>query len=385
MMSVVGHGGGGQREVRLGFIAAAAGILSSFLLLAGGMIALRSAGLAVGWGIQFQQPAFIAAMAAILVLFACNMMGWFELSGPRWAFDAAETKPASHGMLGHFLTGALATLMATPCSAPFLGTAIGFALSRGAFEIVAVFLALGVGLSLPYLLVAAFPGLATRLPRPGRWMLHLRRVLGVMLGLSALWLVAVLAAQRGTIAAAVVAALLVVLTLGFAFANRLPAAIRRAAPASVAAYVVAMVALAAVLPGAGAGEASVASKDDHWRRFDEAAIPALVAEGRVIFVDVTADWCITCQANKALVLKRGAVAQRLGGGEIVGMRADWTRPDPAIARYLTKFGRYGIPFNVVYGPNAPQGISLPELLTSDVVLAALDQAHAAARPVAKRP
>lgn len=383
LMGVVGHGGGDRGAVRLGFVAAAAGILASFLLLAAGAIALRSAGLAVGWGIQFQQPVFIAAMAAILVLFACNMMGWFEIAGPRWAFAAAETKAASHGMLGHFLTGALATLLATPCSAPFLGTAVGFALSRGTFEILAVFLALGLGLSLPYLLVAAFPGLATRLPRPGRWMLHLRRALGLALALTALWLVGVLASQRSAAAGGMLAVLLAGLALGFAFAQRLPALVRRAAPAAVAAYVLGIIAYAAALPGTGPGP--TASADDHWRRFDEAAIAALVAEGRVVFVDVTADWCITCQANKTLVLRRGEVAQRLGGGEVVAMRADWTRPDPVIARYLAKFGRYGIPFNVVYGPNAPQGIPLPELLTSDAVLAALDQAQAPARPVAKRP
>lgn len=385
LMSVVGHGGGNARDVRVGFLASAAGILASFLLLALGALALRQAGMAVGWGIQFQQPVFIAGMAAILVLFACNMVGWFEFSGPRWAFDAAETKAASHGVTGHFLTGALATLLATPCSAPFLGTAIGFALSRGALEIVAVFLALGVGLASPYLLIAAFPCLATRMPRPGRWMLHLRRVLGAALALTALWLLGVLAAQQGPVAAGVVAILLIVLALGFAFAERLPMVLRRAAPAAVALLVVATVAVAAVLPSGGAGD-SVAAKDEYWIVFDEQAIPARVQKGEVIFVDVTADWCITCKANKSLVLNRGEVAKRLGGGTIVAMRADWTRPDPAISRYLARFGRYGIPFNVVYGPGAPQGIALPELLTSDMVMAALDQAGAgASKTVATKP
>lgn len=385
LMSVVGHGGGDAREVRIGFLASAAGILASFLLLALGALALRQAGMAVGWGIQFQQPVFIAGMAAILVLFACNMMGWFEFSGPRWAFDAAETRAASHGVTGHFLTGALATLLATPCSAPFLGTAIGFALSRGALEIVAVFLALGVGLASPYLLIAAFPRLATRMPRPGRWMLHLRRVLGVALALTALWLLGVLATQQGPLTAGAVASILATLALGFAFADRLPAPLRRVAPAAVALLVIATVGVAAVLPRGGAGD-GISAKDDYWIVFDEQAIPARVARGEIIFVDVTADWCITCKANKALVLSRGEVARKLGGGAIVAMRADWTRPDPAISRYLARFGRYGIPFNVVYGPGAPQGVALPELLTSDTVLAALDQAGAgAAKAVATKP
>jgi len=384
LLSVVGHGGGDRGAVRLGFLAAAAGILVSFLLLALGALALRAGGMAVGWGIQFQQPGFIAVMAVILTLFACNLFGWFEIGGPRWAFAAAESRGASHGLTGHFLTGALATLLATPCSAPFLGTAIGFALSRGALEIVSVFLALGLGLALPYLMVAAFPGLATMMPRPGRWMLHLRRVLGVALAATAAWLVLVLATQRGVPAAAVLALMLCALALGFAFAGRLPEALRRAAPAVVAGFALATVALAIVVPAAQRG-ADLAAKDQHWQKFDEAEIAALLAQGKVVFVDVTADWCITCQANKTLVLNRGEVAKRLGGDDVVAMRADWTRPDPAIAAYLAKFGRYGIPFNVVYGPAAPQGIALPELLSQDSVLTAVDQAGATARPIARRP
>ncbi len=384
LLAVVGHGGGHRGEVRLGFLASAAGIVASFLLLSLGVLALRAGGMAVGWGIQFQQPGFIAAMAVIVTLFACNLFGWFEIGGPRWAFAAAESQGARHGLAGHFLTGALATLLATPCSAPFLGTAVGFALSRGALEIVAVFLALGVGLALPYLLVAAFPGLATMMPKPGRWMLHLRRVLGLALAATAAWLVLVLATQRGTVAAAVLALMLVALTLGFAFAVRLPQALRRAAPAAVAAFALATVALAVLMPASMPG-GGVAARDQHWQKFDEAEIAALVARGKVVFVDVTADWCITCQANKTLVLNRGEVAKRLGGGDVVPMRADWTRPDATIARYLAKFGRYGIPFNVVYGPAAPQGIALPELLTQESVLTAVDQAGAAsARPVATR-
>ncbi len=386
LLSVVGHGGGEKREVRLGFIAASAGILVSFLVLALALVALRAGGLAVGWGIQFQQPLFIAAMAAIVALFACNLFGWFEIGGPRFAFAAAETKAASRGIIGHFLTGALATLLATPCSAPFLGTAVGFALSRGAADIVAIFLALGLGLALPYLMVAAFPGLATRLPRPGAWMLHLRRGLGLGLVVTAVWLLTVLAAQRSAEAALLGGALLLFAMLVLALRSRLSEAARSYAPAAIAVLALGAVALPVSLPAPDASAPQGKFADTgQWRGFDEAAIPALVAQDRVVFVDVTADWCITCQANKKLVLNRGQVAERLGGKEVIAMRADWTRPDPAIAKYLAKFGRYGIPFNVVYGPAAPAGIPLPELLTSDAVLAALDKAGDGVGRVAKRP
>ena len=388
LMAVVAHGGGGRREVRLGFLSSAAGILASFLVLALGAIGLRLAGLSVGWGIQFQQPVFVAGMAVLLTLFACNLWGWFEISGPRWAFAAAETGTATHGMTGHFFTGALATLLATPCSAPFLGTALGFALARGPVEISAIFLALGIGLALPYLLVAAVPSLATLLPRSGKWMLHLRVVLGVLLALSALWLVTVLAAQRGATAAIYTAALLVALASILGLRTKLRAPLRAVAPAAVLALAVATAALPSFMSASPAG-ATRSADLKNWRNFDEAAIHSLVAQGRVVFVDVTADWCITCQANKSFVLNRGQVAERLSAGAVIAMRADWTRPDPAIAQYLSRYGRYGIPFNVVYGPGAPSGIALPELLTSDAVLNALqrasDLAAAGAGNVATRP
>lgn len=370
LLSVVGHGGGARAEVRIGFIAASAGILASFLLLAGFVLALRAGGMAVGWGIQFQQPVFIVAMALIVTLFACNLFGLFEISGPRWAFAAAETKAANHGVLGHFLTGGLATLLATPCSAPFLGTAVGFALARGPVEIVAIFIALGLGLALPYLAVAAFPGLATRLPRPGRWMRHFRWLLGMGLAATAIWLLTVLAAQRDAGVAWTMGGILGLVALVLAVGGTLAPQGRRYALRAAAAGALGAIVYAGLLaePAPGGTQPAAAGQ---WRKFDEAAIPALIAQGQVVFVDVTADWCITCQANKTLVLNRGRVAERLGGKDVVAMRADWTRPDPAIAAYLSKFGRYGIPFNVVYGPKAPMGIPLPELLTSDAVLAAL--------------
>src|SRR3989338_66930 len=177
LLGVVGHGGGDNRTVRLSFIFSAAGILFAFGVLAAALIGLKAAGMSIGWGIQFQQPWFLIAMTLVVTAFACNLWGFFEVRLPAYIADWGEHSSHMHGLGGHFLQGALATLLATPCSAPFLGTAIGFALSRGASEIAAVFAALGLGLALPYLAVAAFPGLATRLPRPGRWMVVLRRLL----------------------------------------------------------------------------------------------------------------------------------------------------------------------------------------------------------------
>jgi suppressor for copper-sensitivity B len=269
--------------------------------------------------------------------------------------------------------------MATPCSAPFLGTAIGFALARGPVEIAAVFLALGIGMALPYLAVAAVPALAAHLPRPGKWMIWLKRVMGLALVLTAAWLVDILAAQIGTAMALAVGAVLALIALVLVGA-RLTA--RRQWSPRLALPSVAVLAALAFLLSTLAGDVGVsrtvtAGTDRagvEWRSFDRDLIPQLVGAGRVVFVDVTADWCVTCQVNKKMVLNSQEVGDRLASPAVVAMRADWTRPDPAIAAYLASFDRYGIPFNAVYGPGAPQGLALSELLSRGQVLDALDQA-----------
>jgi suppressor for copper-sensitivity B len=327
LTSVLQHGGGEGEHVRTSFLATAAGIVSAFLVLAAALAGLKLAGHEIGWGIQFQQPVFLGVLALICLVFAANLWGWFEVPLPAMAGDlalATDRRARNHKVLGAFMTGVFATVLATPCSAPFVGTAIGFALSRGGTEIFAIFLAMSIGLAAPYLAVAAAPHLAVMLPRPGRWMLWLKKVLGLSMAATALWLGWILAGQVGLL---------------------------RAAPADQA-----------------RGEAV------HWTRFDQAAIPELVAQGKTVFVDVTADWCLTCKANKALLIDPPPVSTLLNQDHVVAMVADWTRPDPAISRYLAHHNRYGIPLNVVYGPKAPEGIVLPEVCTAETIVQALRQA-----------
>ncbi len=377
LLGVVGHGGRDPRDVRLSFVASAAGIIFSFLVLAATLIGLKAAGLSIGWGIQFQQPWFLIAMTVVVTLFACNLWGLFEFRLPHWVSDVGDHAAHSHGLGGHFLTGAFATLLATPCSAPFLGTAVGFALARDPLDIVAVFAALGLGLALPYLLIAALPGLATRLPKPGRWMVVLRRILGFALAATAVWLISVLAAQTGTRAAWAVGALMI----GAVAAVWLGA--RSTHPWRVGGLAVAVLAAIAFSVPSWLGIPADATlraidKDPRFAAilnpFDRNAIPGHVAAGHTVLVDVTADWCITCQINKTFVLASDEILTRLGADNIIVMQADWTLPDDAIADYLASFGRYGIPFNAVYGPALPNGLALPELLTKSTVLDSLDQA-----------
>ncbi len=378
LLSVVGHGGGDPKQVRLGFLATTAGIVVSFLALASLAVGVKSAGLAVGWGIQFQQPLFVVALVVILTLFAANMWGLFEVRLPGRVSDVAVAAGHGNSLGGQFFQGAFATVLATPCTAPFLGTSIGFALSRGPLEIYAIFAALGVGMALPFILVALFPSLATKLPKPGPWMNILKKVLAVALLATAVWLLSVMAVQVSLAAALVVAVLMAVVIAMFAIRARKPLD-ERGAGLEAAIGIAAMLAFItpAALPALGLGardDAGFAVRDADWRPFDQAAIPALVSEGKVVFVDVTADWCITCQVNKKRVLDTADVSAAFERGNVVRMRADWTRPNDDIARFLASFGRFGIPFNVIYGPDAPHGVVLPELLSADAVTGGLAQA-----------
>lgn len=382
LLSVVGHGGADRHAVRAGFLASAAGILVSFLVLATAAVGLSSAGHAVGWGIQFQEPLFLVVMIIILSLFASNLWGLFEIRLPGAIADAAGHAGGGHSMGGHFLVGAFATLLATPCTAPFLGTAVSFALSRGPFEIYAVFAALGIGLGAPYLAVAAMPGLATRLPKPGPWMVTLRRILSIALAGTALWLLTVAAVQTGLAIAAMVALLMVTMAVALWQLRHLPSDARGATWGVVGALCVLALIATVSLKDTAPPVTTVADKV--WRPFDRGAIAAEVRRGRVVLVDVTADWCLTCKVNKALVLDRNPVLDRLVSKGVTPMRADWTRPDPAISDYLKSFGRYGIPFNVVYGPGTPQGEPLSELLTTDAVMAALNRAAGGTAKVSAR-
>jgi len=371
LLAAVGHGES-SAELRRSFLATALGILLSFLVLAGAMLAVRSAGMAVGWGAQFQQPAFLAAMAVLTTLFAANLWGWFEISLPRAIADRASLAPGRPSMLGSVAAGALATLLATPCSAPLLGTAVGFALAGSSLDILAVFAALGLGLALPYLAVAVVPALAHLLPRPGHWMLTLRRILGLaLLGTSA-WLVFVLVAEAGLPAAALVAAFLVALLLFLGFARA-----SRWRTTGVLLAIAAAFGAVMILPSPQAAPSRLA--DTLWRPFDRTQIAGLVREGKVVFVDVTADWCVNCKFNRWLVLDRSPVRERLAAPGTVAMIADWTRPDAAISAYLMSYGRYGIPFNAVYGPGAPSGIALSELLSAEDVLRAIEKAQGSSR------
>lgn len=379
LLSLARLAGAERRIVRFELLTTASGVLAGFLLLAALLIALKGFGAAIGWGIQFQNPWFLVAMTMVMVLFAADLFGWISIAMPggNQAATLTSRPRGRHGAA--FLVGLFATLLSTSCTAPFIGTAVGFALSRGPLEIVAIFLAMGIGLAAPTLSVAAMPSLVRLLPRPGRWMVWLSRVFGGLLLATAAWLLAVLAHVSGAGAALAVAALAVLLLclLGVRLRARTPVLVRRVSGGLAAALVLA--ALLVPLAGTTPRRTMLADRSGIWRPFIPAAIAPNVARGRIVLVNVTADWCLICKVNEATVLDRDPVAGRISGNDVLAMRADWTRPDASITAYLESFGHYGVPLDVVYGPGAPGGIVLPDLMTAPEMIRALNRAAGQAR------
>ena len=359
-------------QLRAGFLATAGGTVAFMWVLALAVIALQTLGYAVGWGVQFQNAYFLIALILVVGLFAANLFGVFEISLPS-SWMARLSGRFGRGYAEDFSTGALAAILATPCSAPLLGTAIAFALSGTTGDILAVFTAMGIGLALPYILVAAWPGFLSRLPKPGPWMISLKIVLGLLLAGTVAWLCWVLIGVTSPTLTG-----LVLLGLGLIV---LAARAYQVQPSNgllwgMTAVLGMTLAAPALLPNRPADVTnSIAS---YWVEFDRSRIAREVSQGKTVFVDVTADWCITCKANKTLVLDREPVFGALGGEGVIAMRADWTRPDATIQSYLEAHGRYAIPFNIVYGPDAPEGIILSEVLSVDAVLEALSAANLSA-------
>lgn len=365
LASVVSGKSKTQGEIRASFLASAVGVMAFMWFLAAVTFGLQQIGFTVGWGLQFQNPGFLALMVVILAVFSANMLGLFEIALPSRLQTRMADSGSRGGYAGDFATGAFAAVLATPCSAPFLGTAIAFALTGRAIDIAVVFTGLGLGLALPYFIVAAYPRLAQMMPRPGRWMVVVKVVLGLLLLVTAAWLIWVLSGVAGSTAALVTVGLTLAL-IGLIAVKRIPDLPKWA---GIVVLVIAPIVTSGQL--ADRDEVNVAAIETEWAVFDRAAIARHVSQGDVVFIDVTADWCLTCQANKLLVLDRDPVVSALASNGVITMRADWTRPSEDISRYLASFGRYGIPFNAVYGPGAPDGIVLSELLSAQAVLQAL--------------
>ncbi len=362
-----------RKDVLMHGVAYTAGILATMLSLAAVVIALRSAGTAVGWGFQFQQPLFVAAISALVLVFALNLFGVFEIALPRSSLN--EVGASSTGLRRSFFEGLLAVLLATPCSAPFLGTAVGFAFASSAPVIIGIFVAIGLGLAAPFVAITLVPAWAKWLPRGGHWMNHLRSLLGFALLATLVWLLWIIGRSNGTDGITLVLAFLVTLAVavwGYGVRQRADESGR----APVTGFSILALTIAALvwmpLQPATEGQALETADDDSIAPFDPAAIASVLDAGRPAFVYFTADWCLTCKVNESVVLTDARVVDAFERFGIASFEADWTNPNEAIRLELARFGRAGVPMYLLYDPRRPtQPELLPDVLTVDLVIDAL--------------
>jgi thiol:disulfide interchange protein DsbD len=334
-------------------LAYAGGIVGSMMVLALVVLALRAGGSTVGWGFQFQEPLFVTAVCAVLVAFALNLFGVFNVGTDGTAL--VEKVDASHGLGRSAGEGVLAVVLATPCSAPLLGTAVGFALAAGPATVLATFLMLGLGLALPFCLLVLVPGLARFLPKPGAWMERGKQLLGFALLGTTVWLVWVMGGLTGVDGMARLLTFLALVGLG-AWMYGLAQGSTGGRKAAGVAAVVAVLAVGGLVTlrfdetGPAVRKASMVAEAQPW---DEAAVTAALAAGQPVFIDFTADWCLTCKFNERTVLTREEVRAALAEHKVAFFVADWTRRDARISAKLAEFGRAGVPMYLVVSPAAP--------------------------------
>lgn len=356
------------------------GVVLSMLVLAAVVLVLKALGTQVGWGFQFQEPWFVAAVSCVLVLFALNCFGVFEIYTGAGALGRVGAD--THGLRRSFFDGILAVVLATPCSAPFLGTAVAFALTQGGPITVSIFALIGLGLALPYVLLTLVPGGLRLVPRPGAWMNHVKTVLGFGLIATAVWLIWLIGRFAGVDAMArLMLFLLATTVLAWIYGISSHGRPERQL-GLLALFLVALPALAYVslsFPVALDPEATAPSPSaDAWRPYTPAAVHAELAAGHPAFVDFTADWCITCKFNESHVLGDAALRAEFQRYGVALFKADWTRRDETIRHTLATFGKAGVPMYLLYSPDKPTGPRvLPEILTVDQVMEAL---HSTAPP-----
>jgi thiol:disulfide interchange protein DsbD len=363
-------------------IAYTAGIVVSMLVLAGAVLGLRAAGTTVGWGFQFQNPVFPALLAAVVVVFALNLFGVFEIHVE--STELAEATRKTSGLRRSAGEGVLAVVLATPCSAPFLGTAVGFALTAPPITILTIFAAIGLGLAAPFVVFAMMPGWSSVLPRPGNWMVYVKKFLGFTLVGAAIWLVWIVGRATGVDGMMQLLVLLGMIALATWVYGESQTSKRTLA---TVATVLAIGAAGATgvwaldFPEARSedGAATARTEDSDgahdWQPWSEDRVDELLDEGRPVFVDFTADWCITCKVNERTVLSTDEVVEGFDQYDVATLKADWTDGDERITRKLREFGKGGVPMYLVYSPARPEEPEvLPEVLTSGRVVGAVEQA-----------
>ncbi len=346
-----------HNEVRAQNFAYVLGVLVSFLLIALLLSAFRSAGSLVGWGFQLQSPVFLSLLSWLFFALTLNLLGFFEIDFLNAGFGHRLTRLG--GLTGSFFTGVLAVVVASPCTAPFMGVALGFGLAQPTWVLLAVFLSLGLGLAFPYLLFAIFPQFVNWLPRPGPWMSWVKKIMALPLLLTTVWLLWILAQLLGVTAVMIVIAGCVTMAAIFLVSDW------RKSLAQFLTALIMLIGIAFIYQSEAlvktSADSGAARQMGPWRQFDSNVLQEL--DGRNVFVNMTADWCLTCKVNERLVFSSPEVLEFLASKEVVLVKGDWTQRNDDITRFLDRYRRVGVPFYVLYSERYPDGLILPEVLT----------------------
>jgi thiol:disulfide interchange protein len=373
------HAGQSRQKILRSGIAFAGGIFAWFIGLALLLIALKAAGREITWGgFQFTNPYFVLALSVVVLVFALNLFGVFEIALPQGVARGLLSSTGGQGEAASFFQGIFATVLATPCTAPFLGTALGFAFTQSSAIILLMFVAIAAGMSAPYLLLCAQPAWLRFLPKPGPWMLHVKQFMGFLLLATLLFLLYVVGAQRGLEGAIWASCFLLVISIAcwMKGAFILPTASVAKRTVVLVLMLVLVLASGVYFIGGKFHSASIASGDSRlrgdWQAFTPERLKAELEQGHSVFVDFTAAWCLTCKFNEANVLESSAVREAFQRHAIVKLKADWTNGDPVITKLLQQFGRPGVPLYVLYPGKSGEPIVFPELLTKSMILEKLE-------------
>ncbi len=351
MISLVKISNENQFLIKKNILSIISGIFFSFILLSMLIISFKSVGMQIGWGFQFQNIYFLLIITIIVLIFALNLLGFFEIFLPHKLLNKLNNIASSKNIKGYFLSGMFATLMATPCSAPFLGTAIGFSAMTSNLNILYIFIFVALGFSLPYFLILLKPTFLKFIPTPGEWMMNFKFFLGLILLITSSWLMNLLRVPY--VINSLIFLLIIILSL-ILFKNT------KRIFFSLIFTTIFFLFIGSSFKNKGS--------NFKWMEFDKATLNNLIQDNRIILLDFTADWCITCQLNKKTTLENKKLQSFFEKENVLLMRGDWTERDEKILNFIKSYDRLGIPVNIIYGPNNQKGIILPEILTKQIVI-----------------
>ena len=342
-----------DKKIKSSFFITVLGIITSFLILGSFFAILKQINISISWGMQFQEPYFLMFILTIISMFFLNTLGLFQINLPSFLFSSKILNSGNNFYTKNFFNGFFATLLATPCSAPYLGTAVTAAFTQSTTYLFLIFFFMGIGMSLPYLIIAFFPGLISFLPRSGKWMIYFKYFLSILLFITIVWLLSILNNYFNYFFIVTFTVLLILISAILKFRiYQIP-------------LIISLIIIFFLTPYLNSFQKINEEnyKSNNWLDFNSKSIPEIIVNNEIVFLDITADWCITCKFNKINVLNSKTVSDFFDSQEVTLIKADWTQPNEKINKFLKKYNKFGIPFNAFYSSKFPEGIVMNEILT----------------------